>query len=120
MTGEVIWFEWRRDFRRGDLYRHQPVPRGSAQGIRHTSVVELQVARIARLLTELEELTFVSENVPAASLDQARADLEEARRVMSPWTACEQRPDDDIEGDPQPDVDDERLEWMYRELNRDA
>jgi hypothetical protein len=27
---------------------------------------------------------------------------------------------DEVEGDPQPEVDDERLERMYRDLNRDA
>ncbi|CAN5650100.1 hypothetical protein BH10PSE6_BH10PSE6_35520 [soil metagenome] len=118
MTGELIRFD--RHSRRGDLYRQQPVPHGTAHGVRHSSVVELQVARIARLLTELDELTRVSENVPAAPLDQVRADLVKARRVITPWTAGEQRPAGDDEGDPQPDVDDERLEWMYRELNRDA
>lgn len=117
MTGELIRFE--RHFRGGDVHRRQLVPPRTAHGVRHSSVVELQVARIARLLTEFEELTRVAESVPAAPLDAVRADLAEARRVMTPWTAAEQRPAGD-EGDPQPDVDDERLEWMYRELNRDA
>lgn len=119
MTGELIQFVRHRDFKRGQLYRQQPVPRGPAPGARSTSVVELQVARIARLLTELEELTRISENVPSTTLDQARAGVERARRVIRPWTVAE-RIDDEIEGDPQPELDDERLERMYRELNRDA
>jgi len=73
------------------------------------------VARISRLVTELEELTRTSDDVPAATLNQARAGLENARRAIRPWMAI-----DEIEGDPQPDVDDERLERMYRDLNRDA
>jgi hypothetical protein len=79
------------------------------------SVVELQVARIARLLSELEELTQTSKDVPAATLTHARASLDKARRIIRPWTGH-----DELEGDPQPEVDDERLERMYRDLNRDA
>ena len=118
MTGELIRFERHRDFRRSHLYRQQSVPRGPGHTARNTSVVELQVARIARLLSELEDLTRHSEDVPSATLDQARAGLEKARRVIRPWTA--RRADDETEGDPQPEVDDERLERMYRELSRDG
>jgi hypothetical protein len=48
-------------------------------------------------------------------LSHARASLDKARRIIRPWTAL-----DDLDGDPQPDLDDERLERMYRDLNRDA
>jgi hypothetical protein len=115
MTAELIQFERHRDFRRGQLYRQQPVPRVPAQSAKPSSPVELQVARIARLLTELEELTRESEDVPPTTMNQARLGLERARRVIRPWVAI-----DEVEGDPQPEVDDERLERMYRDLNRDA
>ena len=85
------------------------------RGAKRSSPVELQVARISRLLSELEELTRSSDDVPAGTLNQARAGLERARRVIRPWMAF-----DEVEGDPQPEVDDERLERMYRDLNRDA
>ena len=92
-----------------------------APGVRSTSIVELRVARIARLLTELEELTRLPRNVPPTTLDQARAGLEKARRIVRPWTAADrQQLEDDLEGDPQPELDDERLERMYRELNQDG
>ena len=48
-------------------------------------------------------------------MNQARLGLENARRVIRPWMASAE-----VEGDPQPEVDDERLERMYRDLNRDA
>lgn len=115
MTAELIQFERHRDFRRGQLYRQQPVPRVPSQGAKPSSPVELQVARISRLLSELEELTREPEDVPSATLNQARLGLERARRVIRPWMAI-----DEVEGDPQPEVDDERLERMYRDLNRDA
>jgi hypothetical protein len=115
MTAELIQFETHRDFRRSELYRQQPVPRAPSQGASLCSPVELQVARISRLLSELEELTREPDEVPSATLNQARLGLERARRVIRPWMAF-----DEVEGDPQPEVDDERLERMYRDLNRDA
>jgi len=121
MTAELIRFERHRDLKRGHLYRQQPVPRGPALGARNPSVVELQVARIARLLTELEQLTATSDDVPAPTLGQARASIEKARRIIGPWAdsnAC--NPLGEPESDPQPQLDDERLERMYRELNREA
>lgn len=121
MTGEVIQFVNYRDFKRGQLYRQQAVPRGSAPGACTTGAVELRVARIARLLTELEDLTRLPKTVPPATLDQARAGLEKARRIVRPWiVAGRQQLEDDLEGDPQPELDDERLERMYRELNQDG
>lgn len=121
MTGELIRFERHRDLKRGHLYRQQPVPRGPAPGARNPSIVELQVARIARLLNELEELTAASADVPAVTLGQARTSIERAKRLIEPWAdskTCALT--DESDGDPQPEVDDERLERMYRELNRDA
>jgi hypothetical protein len=115
MTGELIHIERHRDFRRGHLYRQQSVPRAPSQGASIPSAVELQVARIARLLTELEALTRTSEDVPAATMKRARASLERARRIVRPWAAT-----DEVESDPQPEVDAERVERMYRDLNRDA
>ena len=115
MTAELIQFARPRDNRRGELYRQQPVPRGPSANNAPPSVVEFQVARIARLLSELEELTETSKDVPVATLNHARASLDRARRLIRPWTAL-----DELDGDPQPDVDDERLERMYRDLNRDA
>jgi len=115
MTAELIQFERHRDFRRGQLYRQQPVPRDPSSGATPGSPVELQVARIARLLSELEELTAKSEDVPPITMNQARLGLERARRVIRPWMAI-----DEVESDPQPEVDDERLERMYRDLSHDV
>jgi hypothetical protein len=121
MTGELIHFERHRDLKRGQLYDQQPVPRGPTPAVRSPSIVELRVARIARLLIELEELTRLPRNVPPTTLDQARAGLEKARRIVRPWTAVDrQQQEDDLDGDPQPELDDERIERMYRELNQDA
>lgn len=76
--------------------------------------VEL-VQRITVLLGEIEALGQQTDDVPAPLLIEMRAILEKARRVLE---ACTQRPtrDADSEGDPQPDVDREILERMYRAL----
>jgi len=87
---------------------------GPTPAVRNPSIVELRVARIARLLIELEELTRLPRNVPPTTLDQARAGLEKARRIVRPWTAVDrQQQEDDLDGDPQPELDDERRRY-YR------
>jgi len=116
MTGQLIQFERRRDLRRGQLFRQQSVPRGPAPAAGSgTGIVELRIARINRLLSELEELTRLLQGVPPATLDQARGRVEKARRIVRPRTVAEA----DLEGTPQPELDDERIERMYRELNTD-
>ena len=73
------------------------------------------VQRITVLLGEVEALGQRAGDVPSPLLTEMRAILEKARRVLE---ACTQRPtrDADSEGDPQPDVDREILERMYRAL----
>jgi hypothetical protein len=115
MTGELIRFERRRSARRDLLLQQQqPVPR--APETHRSGIIELRVVRIARLLTELEELTRPTRDTPLTTLDRARAGLERARRIVCPSTAVA----DDLGGAPQPVLDDERIERMYRELNQDV
>jgi hypothetical protein len=75
----------------------------------------LRIARVNRLLAELEELTRMLQSVPSPTLDQARASVEDARRVVRPWILGKA----DLGGTPQPELDDERIERMYRQLNPD-
>lgn len=74
------------------------------------------VQRITVLLGEIEALGQRTDDVPGPLLIEMRAILEKARRVLE---ACTQRPKNTAttgEGDPQPDVDQEILERMYRAL----
>lgn len=107
MTGELIRFERRRGAR-SDLRAPPPATRES--DARGSGIVELRVARITRLLSELEELTRRPRGIPLTTLDRAHAGIRRARRTIA----------GDLEGAPQPVLDDERIERMYRELNRDA
>ncbi len=84
------------------------------QNGRPTGRAEL-VQRITVLLGEIEALGQRADDVPPLLLREMRAILENARRVLE---ACTQRakPAADVDGDPQPDVDQEILERMYRAL----
>jgi hypothetical protein len=135
MTGEIIYFQSHRGFKRGQLYRDQTVPRRAPAGgrskdpsrssdpadfvpeARNTQNLELQVARIGHLLDELEELACTSNALPAATLTQPRADVESERRALPKLSA---QIADDGEGDPQPEIDGEKLDHIYRDLYSDA
>ena len=76
------------------------------------------VQRITVLLGEIEALGQRADDVPSPLLSEMRSILEKARRVLE---ACTSRAKPaaagtDGEGDPQPDVDREILERMYRAL----
>ena len=82
-------------------------PRGSAQ----------QIARIAALLGELEALSGAAAEMPFPLLTQTRASIEKALDILKSYEhfAGRAAPEDD-EGDPQPDIDGDPLERMYRML----
>jgi hypothetical protein len=84
--------------------------------------LKLQVARIAQLLDDLDQLTRTSNNFPPEIVGQACAGIERASKLLQPCSASERNTGDeyDIEDDPQPDIDGEMLERMYSELNPGA
>jgi hypothetical protein len=90
MTGEIIYFQGHLDLKRGQLYREQTVSRHA----------------------------ILAPAIPARS----RAGGEAGRRILPMLPGSERRADlaDDGEGDPQPDIDCETLDRMYRELNSGA
>src|SRR5215467_1297516 len=71
------------------------------------------VQRITVLLGEIEALGQRADDVPSPLLSEMHAILEKARRILE---AGKQRSKPDSEGAPQPDVDREILERMYRAL----
>ena len=74
------------------------------------------VQRITVLLGEIEALGQRADDVPPPILIEMRAILEKARRVLEACTGRPKTAAADGEGDPQPDIDDEILERMYRAL----
>jgi hypothetical protein len=69
--------------------------------------------RIEALLGEIEALSRGAEDVPASLLAATFATLERAHRVLE---ACALRKADDETGDPQPEVDGDMMDRMYRSL----
>jgi hypothetical protein len=69
--------------------------------------------RIEELLGEIEELSHGAEDVPASLLAATFATLDRAHRVLKD---CARRMADDDSGDPQPEVDVDMLDRMYRSL----
>jgi hypothetical protein len=134
LTGRIISFESRRNCeqassRRICLQINRPsspirsqtafVPVGPST---RTRILKLQVARIARLLDELEELARTTDNLPPAIDGQRHAGIERGHGILQACSGSEREAgcEDGIEGDPQPDIDGEMLARMYRELDPDA
>ena len=72
------------------------------------------VQRITVLLGEIEALGQRADDVPSPLLTEMQAILEKARRVLEACTSRRAATAD--EGDPQPNIDQEILERMYRAL----
>jgi hypothetical protein len=96
--------------------------RGNITGIRGAGPREpaQQIARIAALLGEIEALSRDAAEVPSPLLSQTRASLEKARSVLENCGRFAGRavPDEaeEEDDDPQPEVDNDLLDRMYRVL----
>ena len=86
-------------------------PEGRSEG--QSGRAEL-VQRITVLLGEIEALGTRADDVPSPLLSEMRAILEKARRVLEACTSKRAAAAGGV--DPQPDVDQEILERMYRAL----
>jgi hypothetical protein len=78
--------------------------------------LERRIARIMALIEELEDMSCGDQHVPLSLVAQAQAGLRQARALLLP--APGQPHGVQGEPDPQPDVDREVLERMYRCLDR--
>jgi hypothetical protein len=135
MTGQIILFQSFRYREKAPAYQlpesrlglSDPPRRVRSQSdfspaILNRRDLKLQVARISKLLDELEELARTSNSCPPAIVGRAHAGIERARRILQPCSEFERTAgrENEIEDDPQPDVDGEMLERMYRKLDPDA
>lgn len=100
----------------------QPAAHALASGLSRRRILRLQVARISRLLDELETLSLTRECHELGVVDQSRAGIERARGHFHQWAEPERNTQGSSSGenDPQPEVDDDMLERMYQALNGDA
>ena len=111
MGGTIIEFRRHRGLGRGRLGAGKQLPHHRSRQIR----LEQQVARISALLEELEDMDLGSQDVPLSLIAQAQAGIRKAGD--SRRSAPEQPHGVQGEPDPQPFIDWEVLERMYRSLD---
>ena len=129
MSGEIIYL---RNFHRRCLPEDQfspapswdvaPHPRSdkSDPAFQRKRVLRLQVARIGRLLDELEDLTRASGG-RGSGIRPSRGVVTKARKILRQWPeALRDAQPIDGEEDPQPEIDRAVLERMYQSLNSEA
>jgi hypothetical protein len=75
-----------------------------------------RVERIAALLGEIEELSHRANEVPLPLVIDMLETLENARRILRNYAQLTLSAAADESGEPQPDVDSDILERMYRTL----
>ena len=130
MSGEIIYF---RNFHRRCLPEDQFVSTPSWDVAPHhrsdksdpafqrKRVLRLQVARIGRLLDELEDLITTSDGRGSGIIRPSRGAIKKARKILQQWPeALRDAQPIDGEEDPQPEIDRAVLERMYQSLNSDA
>ena len=116
MTGKVIDFH--RHLKRAPLYHQQPVPRGPAERPAAKASVDRQIARIAYLLRELEDMARSGERLPRMLVVEAHASIERTRKMLQSWPDAPSsgKTDAPSEDAGQPNIDHALLERMYVEL----
>jgi len=123
MSGKIIDFRSLREFRRAKLYRQQPVPRAQSRAellgeeLARLAMLDEQIDRIVGLLGELDGLTRGAKDLPLTIRLRARASIDLANGVLQEVCA---RPEENGTDDPQPEVDRDVLERMYRDLDLHA
>ena len=123
MSGQIIDFRSQRDLRRAKLYRQQPVPRAYFRDARpgdtlaRILTLDEQIDRIVDLLGELNTLTDDAKDLPPTLRLRARASSDLARGLLKEVFA---RLEENATDDPQPEIDREALERMYRDLDLHA
>ncbi len=84
-----------------------------------TVSVARHMQRISVLLDELTALTGLSPILPPQTASKARLVMDRAQMILGDWRRRAPPLDDDGAGEPQPELDDEKIERMYRSLNPD-
>jgi hypothetical protein len=111
MGGTIIEFRRHRGLGRGRLGAGKPLPRDRSRQFR----LEQQVARISALLEELEDMDLGSQDLPLSLIVQAQAGIRKAGDILRSAPGQPHCVQD--EPDPQPFIDREVLERMYRSLD---
>src|SRR6476646_9459509 len=120
MTGTIIDFRVHHQLKSGCFDYQEPAPRGRAKRRRPAGRASLnqQIAHVAWLVRELEEIARSGERLPQVLVADALASIERSRKMLQslPDTRTSGRTDATGEDAAQPDIDHALLERMYGEL----
>jgi hypothetical protein len=118
MTGKIIDFRVRQHLKGARLARQKLGPRGPANHPADRAEVHRQIGRITSLLHELEDTAQGGDPLPQMLVEEARASIERTRRMLQSWPGSATRTGREANGKNavQPDIDDDLLQRMYRDL----
>jgi hypothetical protein len=119
MTAKIIDFRVHQPKSDRPDYREPPRGRAKRAARRPAGRVSVgqQVAHIAWLLRELEEIARGGERLPQVLVAEAHAGIERARTMLQSWPAIRTSGKTDaMEETAQPNIDPALLERMYSDL----
>jgi hypothetical protein len=120
MTAKIIDFRVRHQLARLDC--QEPAPHGRAKRAARRPAgrasVNQQIAHIARLLRELEDIARGGEGLPPVLVAEAHASIERTRKMLQSWPGARTSGKADATGEDaaQPNIDPALLERMYSYL----
>ena len=122
MTAKIIDFRVHHNLKSAPLDYQEPAPRGRAKRAARRPAgkarVDQQIAHIAWLLRELEDIARGGERLPQAVVAEAHASIERTRTMLQSWPAVRTSGKSDATGEDaaQPNIDPALLERMYSDL----
>jgi len=120
MTAKIIDFRVHHQLKSPRLDYQERAPRGRAKrAARRTAgraSVDQQIAHIAWLLRELEDIARGGERLPQAVVAEAHASIERTRKMLQSWPGVRTSGNATGEDAGQPDIDPALLERMYSDL----
>ena len=120
MTAKIIDFRVHHQVNSVCLDNQEPAPRAkrAARRAPGRTSVDQQIAHIAWLLRELEEIARGGERLPQAVVAEAHASIERTRTMLQSWPGARTsgKADATAEHAAQPNIDPGLLDRMYRDL----
>ena len=121
MTAKIIDFRVHHNLKSAPLAYQEPAPRGRAKRTARRPAgkasVDQQIAHIAWLLRELENIAQGGERLPQAVVAEAHASIERTRKMLQSWpTVWANGKTEATEDAAQPHIDPALLDRMYSDL----
>jgi hypothetical protein len=122
MTAKIIDFQVHHQVKSARLDYREPAPRGRAKRAARRPAgrasVDQQIAHIAWLLRELQDIARGGEGLPQVLVAEAHASIERTRKMLQSWPGARTSGKADATGEDaaQPNIDHALLERMYSYL----